>query len=177
METITRNINIIKEFLNENGEFPNNSMLPVVIYKNVITSDYADDNANRFENTFRTNKWVGAWRNGIYDFHHYHSTAHEVLGIYEGSANIQLGGPSGPVYPVIRGDVIIIPAGVAHKNLGSTIDFGVVGAYPQGQDWDMKYGNPGERPLADTNIARVSLPLFDPVFGDKIGFLTDIWNL
>ena len=73
------------------------------------------------------------------------------------------------------GDVIIIPAGVAHKNFGATGDFGVVGAYPEGQDWDMNYGRPGERPAVDSNIRRVALPKADPLYGIA-GPLLEQWG-
>jgi uncharacterized protein YjlB len=119
--------------------------------------------------------WAGCWRNGIYSYHHYHSTAHEVLGVYRGSAKVQLGGEKGIIHEAEPGDVIIIPTGVVHKNLGSTSDFGVVGAYPDGQDWDMNYGKPGERPNADQSISSVPLPKSDPVFGAS-GPLLAKWN-
>ena len=73
------------------------------------------------------------------------------------------------------GDVIIIPAGVSHKNLDQSPDFRCVGAYPKGQSPDMKYGNPTERPDADERIKKVPLPKTDPVFG-KAGPLIRLWN-
>ncbi|MGD9317724.1 MAG: hypothetical protein PVG56_12880 [Anaerolineae bacterium] len=73
-----------------------------------------------------------------------------------------------------HGDVLIIPTGVAHKNLGSSPDFGVVGAYPRGQRPDMNYGRPGERLQADERIAGVPLPQADPVFGGG-GLCMDHW--
>jgi uncharacterized protein YjlB len=94
-----------------------------------------------------------------------HCKAHEVLGVYRGSAKVQLGGQKGLVVDIHAGDVIIMPAGFAHKNLSPSADFGVVGAYPEGQDWDMNYGKPGERPGADRNIERVALPKQDPIYG------------
>ena len=87
------------------------------------------------------------------------------MGIYGGTITVQLGGPSGIVIEGQRGEEIIIPAGVAHKNLGSSSDFRCVGAYPPGQSWDMNYGKPGERPKADQNIANIPLPDKDPVYG------------
>jgi uncharacterized protein YjlB len=87
----------------------------------------------------------------------------------------QLGGPGGEVISARAGDVIIIPAGVSHKNLDQSPDFSVVGAYPRGQVWDMMYGKPGERPRADEAIRRVPLPAADPVFG-KNGPLTQQWT-
>ena len=70
----------------DDGLFPNNN-LPVIVYKNMITED-DNDKASFIDNLFRKNGWQGSWRNGVYGFHHYHSTAHEVLGIYSGSASI-----------------------------------------------------------------------------------------
>src|SRR5207248_2277900 len=131
--------------------------------------------AAQFEQLFEANDWRGAWRNGIYDYHHYHSTTHEVLGVFRGSARVQLGGDEGVVYDIGPGDVIVIPAGVAHKSLGSSPDFGVVGAYPEGRSWDMNYGKPGERPRTDQTIAKVPLPSSDPLYG-AAGPLLDQWE-
>lgn len=160
--------------LKDDGIFPN-SGLPALIYRGAISMSGTDP-AAIFERLFEANGWAGSWRNGIYSYHHYHSTAHEVLGIYRGSAKVQLGGEKGIIHEARAGDVIVIPAGVAHKNLGSSQDFGVVGAYPKGQDWDMNYGKAGERPRAEQNIARVKLPKMDPVFGER-GPLIAKWRV
>jgi uncharacterized protein YjlB len=156
-------LNVLVQELKDDGIFPN-SKYPLLLYRKAVLVPEHDP-AAIFEQLFASNGWGGSWRNGIYSYHHYHSTAHEVLGVYRGSAKVQLGGKSGVAQEVQAGDVIIIPAGVAHKNLGSTSDFGAVGAYPEGQDWDLNYGKPGERPKADRNIAAVSLPKMDPVYG------------
>ena len=50
-------------------------------------------------------------------------------------------------------------------NSGSSSDFAVIGAYPDGQSWDLLTGDPGERPQALQNIRSVPLPRADPVFG------------
>jgi uncharacterized protein YjlB len=126
------------------------------------------------EELFHSNGWGGSWRNGVFAFHHYHSTAHEVLGVYSGSASVQLGGDEGIECEVRAGDVVVIPAGVAHKKLRSTGDFRVVGAYPAGQSPDMCYGKTEERPAADANISSVSKPVKDPVFGES-GPLLKLW--
>jgi uncharacterized protein YjlB len=70
--------------------------------------------------------------------------------------------------------VLHIPAGVAHRRLRSTDSFAVVGAYPDGQMWDMCYGKEGERPGTDRNIAQVAIPRNDPIFGD-LGPLLRLW--
>ena len=119
--------------------------------------------ASDFENLFRKHLWVNGWRNGIYAYHHFHSTAHEVLGVYRGSAAVRFGGENGITVAVKVGDVVVIPAGVAHKKLSNSLDFAVVGAYPDGQRWDMNYGKPGERPQVEQNIASVVQPAYDPI--------------
>jgi uncharacterized protein YjlB len=119
------------------------------------------------ETLFAANHWGGAWRNGVYGFHHYHSTAHEVLGVYAGTARVQFGGDEGIALEVNPGDVVIVPAGVAHKNLGSSPGFRTVGAYPLVQRPDMNYGKPTERPRAGRNISGVRLPQADPVYGAR----------
>ena len=93
-----------------------------------------------FEERFAANGWTGAWRNGVFDWHHYHQTTHEVLGCYRGRARVQLGGPDGEVHDIAPGDVVVIPAGCAHKRLEASGDFAVVGAYPGGVTPDMQDG-------------------------------------
>ena len=166
---------IISELLIDDGTFPNNGKLLLLVYKNAIIIP-SDHSAESIEQVFRDNGWGGSWRNGIHPYHHYHSTAHEVLGIYSGNVTVQLGGPNGITIEGQSGDVIIIPAGVAHKNLGSSSDFRCVGAYPPGQNWDMNYGKPGERPKADENIAKVPVPKTDPVYGID-GHLVKSWGI
>jgi uncharacterized protein YjlB len=159
---------IIKHFLSGDKLFPNNEALPLLLYKNALMLEKnADANATDIEKLFRKNDWKNSWRDGIYDYHHYHSTAHEVMGVYSGSAKVNFGGTQGLMLELTKGDVIIIPAGVAHKCIQSTDDFKCVGAYPSGQEYDMNYGEPGERPKADENIANTPLPTHDPVFGKQ----------
>jgi uncharacterized protein YjlB len=160
--------------LEDSGPIPN-SALPVVLYQHAFPGSI-NDLAASIEQTFHNNAWSGAWRDSIYTYDHYHSTAHEVLGVYAGSATIRLGGEPGLTQRLKAGDVLIIPAGVAHKNLGASTDFGVVGAYPEGQEWDLCSGKPGERPRVDENIARVALPRTDPVYGAE-GPLLKHWAL
>ncbi len=103
-------------------------------------------------------------------FHHYHSITHEALGIYSGSALVHLGGEEGSKVNIKAGDIIVIPAGVGHKNLGSE-GLSVVGAYPNGMMYDLMRGNPGERPQTDENIIAVPIPDHDPLLGKKDGLL------
>jgi uncharacterized protein YjlB len=159
------------ELLADTGDFPN-SRWPALVYEAVL--DPGGDLAFGFEALFASHGWTGSWRNGLYRQHHFHSTAHEALGVYRGTVSVRLGGPTGPLIRLKAGDVAIIPAGVAHKNEAQSSDFAVVGAYPSGTSPDMQYGKPGERPRVDQNIARVARPACDPV-GGAGGALLALW--
>jgi len=155
----------------DDGQIPN-SKFPLLLYRNAFTLRDSTG-ADWLEEKFALNNWTNSWRNGIYSFHHYHSTSHEVLGVYAGTALLHLGGEKGKKIDVIAGDIIIIPAGVGHKNIESH-NLAVVGAYPEGRDWDLNRGIPGERPQVDKNIAALPIPITDPIFGKNAG-LTKIW--
>lgn len=173
-ETQIQEVKIIRKILADDGTFPNNEKLPLLIYKQAIAITSSDP-ASDVEKVFHENGWGSSWRNGIFSYHHYHSTAHEVLGVYSGWVNVQLGGEDGLIVKAKKGDVFIIPAGVAHKNLGASDDFRVVGAYPRGQSYDMNYGKKGERPQTDENIRNLAKPSTDPVFGKEDG-LVNFWK-
>lgn len=161
---VLRAPDLLERTLADDGTFPNNEVLPVLVYRRAVRHSVRSP-ASTVERIFRQNDWTGAWRNGIFSYHHYHSTAHEALGVTAGTATVQLGGPEGWTLDVEAGDVLVLPAGVAHKNLGSDRAFRVVGAYPDGQSWDLRRGEPGDRPEADRNIEQVPLPSRDPLYG------------
>ncbi|MDQ6755962.1 MAG: cupin [Bacteroidota bacterium] len=164
---------IFKKILKDDGTFPN-SKLFVLIYKAAIVLPHQHA-AKIVEDIFKKNNWTNSWRNGIYDYHHYHSITHEVLGVCEGNTKIELGGAKGITQLIEKGDVIIIPAGVAHKNLTPESNFKCVGAYPNGSSYDIKKGETEDRPEADKNIKKVHLPENDPVYG-KQGPLMRLWD-
>jgi uncharacterized protein YjlB len=159
--------------LTDDGIFPNNARLPLTVYQQAIPAGQADM-AAQFETLFAAHHWPPMWRAGIFGFHHYHSTAHEVVGVFRGHATLQFGGEHGVVVEVQAGDAVILPAGVAHKSLQASRDFCAVGAYPVGQHWDTCTGKPGERPRTDDAITRVPLPQADPVYGPQ-GPLMTYW--
>lgn len=171
---INKSTEIIVLQLNENGNFPNNIKLPVLLYKNVF--QFASSHpAEVIEENFSKNNWGASWRNGVYDFQHYHSTAHEALGVYGGWAEVQLGGDGSKIIRIEKGDLVVLPAGTAHKRIDSGDGFAVVGAYPDGQSWDVNYGKKAEITDAKTNILKVRLPASDPVFG-KRGKMFEFWK-
>jgi uncharacterized protein YjlB len=160
---------LVLEQFEDDGSIPN-SRLPLLIYRAAITPDEANPEA--MEALFAGNGWPPQWRSSIFTYHHFHSTAHEVLGIAIGSARVMFGGPNGREFEVSAGDVVVIPAGVGHRRLSSSSGFLVVGGYPPGAHWDLLTGTPGERPQADENIAKVALPETDPVGGNEGGVIS-----
>ncbi|MEX2568666.1 MAG: cupin domain-containing protein [Cyclobacteriaceae bacterium] len=162
-----------KLYFLDDGFIPN-STLPLLLYQDIL-EETGEQGAKWLENRFASNNWTNSWRWGVYDFHHYHSNTHEVLGVFKGQAVILLGGEQGEKVKVKPGDVIIIPAGVGHKCLSHDQNFTVVGAYPNGRQPDLKKGEKEERPETDINIKKVPFPETDPILGKDSG-LVEIWG-
>jgi len=149
----------------DDGYIPNNSRLPLLYYRKIFRFDRKHDPAATLEVVFNAHSWGEAWRNGIYDFVHYHSMIHEVLGVARGSAVLRLGGNKGKTVKVAAGDVIVVPAGVGHECLRPSQDFLVVGAYPPTGTYNECRGSFQERDKAIAAIRRVSAPQQHPIFG------------
>lgn len=157
----------------DDGDVPNNS-LPLIVYQGAIDPSGADP-AVEFEALFRDHGWGGSWRNGIFPFHHYHSTAHEVLGIAAGEAEVRFGGEAGETITVRAGDAVLIPAGVGHKRLSATTDLLVIGAYPGGQRADLMREGAEDKDGIRGRIAKVAMPAADPVVGNG-GPMAEHWT-
>jgi uncharacterized protein YjlB len=158
----------------DDGAIPNNPTLPLLVYPQVLSGQDLDP--SRCKESLAENSWCGAWVDGVFPYHHYHSTSHEVLCVIGGSASITFGGPQGETIEVSAGDAVVIPAGVGHCNEGSDSEFSVVGAYPRGQEnYDLRTGEEGERPEVLENISNAALPESDPLFGDE-GPLVRRWT-
>lgn len=158
------------------GPFPG-SRHAVRVYRGVLDTavgasgneeNVAAERALAFESLFARHGWPPAWRAGLYEAHHYHASAHEVLGIYAGWVNARLGGPGGVSVTLRAGDVLLIPAGVAHCNDGQSPDFRAVGAYPRGMRPDMRYGREAQRATDLARTAALPPPEPDPVLGDAL---------
>jgi uncharacterized protein YjlB len=147
----------------DDGRIPNNPRLALVIYR--LALPQSDHLAKDFEKRFAANGWRNSWRDGIFDYHHFHSNTHEVLGVARGEARVCFGGEQGEVLALSAGDVAILPAGTGHKCESASDDFLVVGAYPDGRDFDICRGDPAEHDRAVARIAKVPLPKRDPVLG------------
>ena len=161
--------------LRENRPIPNNPSLPVLIYRDIF-ADRIADKYNKFHHVFEINGWKGIWRNGLYDYHHFHSSSHEVLGIANGRAEIQLGGEGALTVELAAGDAIVLPAGTGHRRLSASDNLVVVGAYPAGQEnYDICRRHEDYSGNILSAIASTLLPQSDPLYGLK-GPLLQLWH-
>jgi uncharacterized protein YjlB len=160
--------------LADDGIIPNNATLPLVLYGNAVNHKGAADQAAAFKALFERNGWGDSWRDGIYDYAHYHSNKHEVLGIARGRVRVRFGGDHGREIELKVGDVAILPAGTGHQCLKASKDLLVVGAYPPEGEYDECRATPADREQALKRIAATPKPKSDPVYG-KDGPLTTAW--
>ncbi|SEG65282.1 cupin domain-containing protein [Paenibacillus sp. UNC499MF] len=162
--------NVKTWFFKEDGGIPNHPRLPVLLYRGAFS-----ENTEQTEKLFNRHNWLNSWTNGVFDYHHYHSNAHEVLGVISGSAVVRLGGEHGEEIELKTGDVVVLPAGTGHKKLSGSSDFKIVGAYPGGMEPDLHKESESVTPAIRVKIGGVPVPDTDPVFGED-GPLLRLWK-
>jgi uncharacterized protein YjlB len=154
----------------DDGAIPN-SRLPMLVYRGAVPTDPA-----AIEKLFTANRWPAAWRDSVHPFQHFHSNAHEALGVARGRGRVQFGGPNGETLEIEAGDVVVLPAGVGHCRLEKSADLLIVGAYPDNTKRpDQHRGDPAEHDAVVRNIAAVAAPNADPVTGAH-GPLVQLWG-
>ena len=164
----------IKLRFKDDGIIPNHPQWPLILFRGALRLPREFDPAAIFEELFKSHGGGKSWRDGIYDYVHYHSQIHEVLGVARGGAKVQFGGNKGRVLTLKAGDVAILPAGTGHRNLGATKDLLVVGAYPPSGTYDLCTRSEDHARALKT-IPKVAKPRRDPVFGAR-GPLIAAWN-
>lgn len=114
-----------------------NSPLPVLVYRSALPLHPTSESTREF---IEPNNWLKGGVFKHYPAHHFHSVTHECYAIFKGHSRLLLGrGPldaaSGDdlLVALKEGDVIVLPAGVAHCNLESSDDYEYVGLYPKVQ--------------------------------------------
>ena len=173
MSAVSAKLEPLTFHFEDDGLVPNNAM-PFLVYKSAVALDHGHPEAT-IERLFSANNWGAMWRNGVYDFLHYHATVHEVLGIARGHARVRFGGNKGEELAIAAGDVAILPAGTGHQCLSASDDFSVVGAYPPGPPMDLQRATPENHAKAVKTIPEVKLPKTDPVMGAG-GPLVRLWR-
>ena len=173
MSIVSADIEPIAIVFEDDGLVPNNPM-PFLVYKGAVAFEGGHPERT-IETLFRANGWGDMWRNGVYDFLHYHATVHEALGIARGHARVRFGGDKGKIFDISAGDVAILPAGTGHQCLIASADFSVVGAYPPGARMHVTRPTPENYEKAQKTIPEVRLPDTDPVMG-KDGPLVKLWS-
>jgi uncharacterized protein YjlB len=173
MSVVSADIEPLTFHFKDDGLVPNNP-LPFLVYKGVIDVDN-DHPEKTIEGLFGVHGWGDMWRNGIFDYLHYHATVHEALGIASGHACVRFGGDRGEEIDVAAGDVAILPAGTGHQCLSASADFSVVGAYPPGAKMHVTRPTPENHRKALKTIPQVKLPKTDPVIGTD-GPLVKLWK-
>ena len=173
MSVVSADIEPLTFVFADDGLVPNNPM-PFLVYKGAV--DVANDHPEKtIEGLFGANGWGDMWRNGVYDYLHYHATVHEVLGVARGSARVRFGGDHGQELEIKAGDIAILPAGTGHQCIKASDDFCVIGAYPPGAKMEITRATAENHARALKTIPQVALPPADPVTG-KHGALMRLWR-
>ena len=159
----------------DDGDVPNHPRWPMIVYSQAITHETLDTSEHAFDELFERNGWPVSWHNGIYPFTHYHSNAHEVLGIARGEAIVQFGGKSGKTLTARAGDALLLPAGTGHKLISSGPDLLVIGAYPPGSNRDLMRSGEVDKAGIRARIVGVAKPNTDPISG-VAGALIKLWT-
>ena len=159
----------------DDGSVPNNPNLPFLIYRDAIDLTGTPDPETAIESVFGKNGWGEMWRNGIYEYMHYHSMIHEVMSIARGRARVIFGGAMGRELDLAQGDVVVLPAGTGHQSLWVSPDLVVICAYPTRGRYDLCRGSKIEYAKAIETIPLVPLPITDPAYGED-GPLLRLWH-
>jgi uncharacterized protein YjlB len=173
MSVVSADVEPVSIVFEDDGLVPNNPM-PFLVYKGAVALDRRHPEET-IEKLFGANGWGEMWRNGVYDYPHYHATVHEALGVARGHARVRFGGDKGEVLEIAAGDVAILPAGTGHQCLSASGDFSVVGAYPPGPKMQITRPTPENHAKALKTIPQVKLPQTDPVMGAD-GPLLRLWK-
>jgi uncharacterized protein YjlB len=173
MSAVSADAKPIAIVFEDDGLVPNNKM-PFLVYKAAVdvNNDHPEET---IEKLFGANGWGAMWRNGVYNFPHYHGTVHEALGVARGKARVRFGGEHGKELEISAGDVAVLPAGTGHQCIFSSRDFCVIGAYPPGPPMDLQRPTPENHANALKTIPQVKVPKTDPVLGAD-GPLVKLWK-
>jgi len=167
--TPLESLRVSKYQIPRHGLIPNTSIQhkPLLIYHNAFVPDNLTPDAVD-AHLVSIGIFSAQWQYTMYAQDHFHSTTHELLVVFKGSAQVCFGGEDNPdrvEVEVKMGDAMLLPAGVAHRLLEGRDGFEMVGSYPRGATWDMCYGRKGED--VDEKIAKLRWFKKDPLYGEE----------
>lgn len=175
LEKVLRPGKVAAFHFKDDGLTPNHPHWPLLILRGAVRLPRSVDPAAVFEDVFERNGWQDSWRDGVYDYLHYHSRIHEVMGVARGSARVRFGGKYGRTFKLSAGDVAILPAGTGHQCIAAGRSFLVVGAYPPAGTYDECIPEKAEHVRDVMRVRKVPRPRKDPIFGSE-GPLSDYWK-
>ncbi|THH30869.1 hypothetical protein EUX98_g3334 [Antrodiella citrinella] len=152
------------------GRIPNTSIQhkPLLVYHSAFVPDTHLTAVAVEAHIASVGLYSAQWQYTMYAKNHFHSTTHELLVVFRGSARVCFGGEDNPgrvELDVSKGDAMLVPAGVAHRLLEQGEDgFEMVGSYPVGATWDLCYGTEGRN--VEAHIAALGWLNKDPLYGD-----------
>src|SRR5450756_732944 len=101
MSVVSADLEPLTFVFGDDGLVPNNPM-PFLVYKSAIDVGNAHPEKT-IEGLFGAHGWGDMWRNGVYDYLHYHATVHEALGVARGHARVRFGGSRGKEFEISAG--------------------------------------------------------------------------
>jgi uncharacterized protein YjlB len=119
-------IEVVRIFRKDDGIFPNNESYPLILMKNAFSGRTEEEGRHLIT---KSGEWTNPWTWGVFEYHHYHSKAWELLLCVQREANVQLGGVTGPTIQMKQGDLVYVPPGFAHKQASSSNGFTLLGSY------------------------------------------------
>jgi len=158
----------------DGGLVPNHPRWPLMLYSSAVSLNEEHDPAAVLEDLLEANGWRDSWRDGIYDYVHYHSRIREVIGIVRGKGRVRFGGYKGRIFTLKAGDVVVLPAGTGNQCLSADKGFLVVGAYPSAGTYD-ECTTVKDRTRALKTVLKVPVPRKDPACG-AAGRLMKLWK-
>ena len=141
-------------YFKDDGDIPNHPPWPLLLYSRALDAETLARSETAFNELFAKNDWIVRFRAGMYSFIHYHSNAHEVLGVARGHATVQFGGEAGQAVGVQVGDAVLLSACTGHQLISGSADLLVIGAYPPGPDRDLMRAGEGLSSGAKCNPRR-----------------------
>jgi len=154
MSVVNDDIEPLSFIFEDDGLVPNNPM-PLLVYKQAIAVGNGHPEKT-IEGLFGANGWGEMWRNGVYDYLHYHATVHEALGVARGRARVRFGGDAGKE--------IEIAAGKSHKIKITALQFGFRGVAKRAY-----WTEPGDYKLSASFVTAIN-PAPKGVKADEQGF-------